>query len=113
MPDRHRLVLRGSDHPATFTVELDGERLTCVSRVELVADANGRAEARLTVPSELVEMDVDVQAFVAAHTPTGDDGSASTHEPTVHVSLSDLDQHTLDAAVRRVLRHERIASRRR
>lgn len=113
MPDHHRLVLRGSGHPATYTVELDGEPLSFVSRVELVLDANGAAEVRLTVPGALVETDVDVQAFVTAYTPTGDDGSASTHEPTVHVSLSDLDQHTIDAAVRRVLRHDLIAFRRR
>ncbi|MFI1165634.1 hypothetical protein ACH4UM_18965 [Streptomyces sp. NPDC020801] len=109
MPDRHRLVLRGSGDPATFTVELDGEPLTFVSRVELVVDARGAAEVRLTVPGALVETDADVEAFVAAHTPADDSGS--THEPTVHVALSDIEQHTLDAAVRRVLRHVDVRRR--
>lgn len=111
MPEHHRLVLRGQGDPSTYTVEVDGEPLTFVSRVELTLDANGAAEVRLTVPGALVDTDVDVEAFVTAHTSAGDDGSASTHEPTVHVSLSDLDQHTIDAAVRRVLRHADVRRR--
>lgn len=104
MPDRRkqRLVLRSHDN-GTFTVELDGQPLTFVSRVALIADADGTAEVRLTIPRELLTIDADAEAFVTAHTPAGDDDSTSTHEPTVHVSLSDIDQKTIDAAVRRVI----------
>lgn len=108
MPARRkkRLALRSTD--GTFTVELDGQPLTFVSHVVLVADANGAAEARLTVPGELVAIDAEAEAFITAHTPTGDDDSVSTHEPTVHVALSDLDQNTIDAAVRRVLWRDKL-----
>jgi hypothetical protein len=113
MPDRKRLTLRCDGSPAQAAIELDGEPLSFVSRVELVLDANGAAEVRITLPGELVDVDADVQAFVTAHAAGGDDESASTHEPTVFVGLSGVDQQTIDAAVRRVLRHERIASVRR
>src|SRR5689334_18426072 len=103
---RKRLTLRSQDN-GTFTVELDGQPLTFVSRVELVVDARGGSEARLVVPAEIIETDVDVEAFVTAHSDQPDD-SVSTHEPTVHVSLSDVDQNTIDAAVRRVLWRDKL-----
>lgn len=109
MPERkkQRLALRSTDD-GTFTVELDGQPLTIVSRVVIVADAYGAAEVRLTVPGELVAIDAEAEAFITAHTLAGDDDSASTHEPTVHVSLSDIDQNTIDAAVRRVLWRDKL-----
>lgn len=109
MPERRkeRLVLRSTDN-GSFTIELDGQPLRCVSRVVLVADANGTAEARLTVPAELLAVDADAEAFVTAHTPAADDDSTDTHDPTVHVSLSDLDQTTIDAAVRRVMWRDKL-----
>ena len=109
MPERRkkRLALRSTDD-GTFTVELDGQPLTIVSRVVIVADANGAAEARLTIPGELVAIDAEAAAFITAHTPAGDDASVSTHEPTVHVSLSEIDQQTIDAAVRRVMWRDKL-----
>lgn len=113
MSDRHRLTLRSDGDPARAAIELDGEPLSFVSRVELVLDANGAAPVRLIVPGGVVDVDADVQAFVTANAAGDDDESTATHEPAVFVGLSAVDQQTIDAAVRRVLRYERIASIRR
>ena len=77
MPDRHRLVIRHSGIPAATVVELDGKPLSFISRVELVVDARGHAEARLIVPGELVDLEADVEAFVLAHAASGDDRSGA------------------------------------
>lgn len=100
MPDRKRLVLRNGSHPGTSTVELDGEPLTFISRIEVVLDANGTAEARLTVPGALLDVDADVQAFVTAHAPSED--AESTGSPDVHVHVNgNTDPKALKAAILR------------
>jgi hypothetical protein len=66
-PERHRLVVRCDGDPTTATIELDGEPLTFVSRVELVLDVNGQAEARLAVPAAILDIEADAVAFVTAH----------------------------------------------
>lgn len=61
----HRLVLRSGVNPGTMSIELDGEPIAFVSRVELVVDGDGRGEAKLTIPAELFDLDVDASAFLA------------------------------------------------
>ncbi|MCI3277635.1 hypothetical protein [Streptomyces cylindrosporus] len=75
MSNRHRLVVRSEGAPDTTTIELDGEPLSFVSRVELVVDARGHAEARIVVPGAIVDMEADAEAFVLAHVPRGTDGN--------------------------------------
>ena len=62
-----RLQLRYNGGPETFALHLDGEPVTCVSRAELVFDTNGEAEAQLTVPTALLEIDVDAAMLIAAN----------------------------------------------
>lgn len=75
MSERHHLEIRSKEHPLRRAVYLDGEELTFVSRIELAFDANGESSAVITVPGELIDIDVDATAFVTAHTteaePTG------------------------------------------
>lgn len=108
MPKRRkeRLVLRSTDN-GTFTVELDGQPLTFVSRVEFVAGANGRAEARLTVPAAILEVDAEVAAFVTAHSDQTDD------EPTINFTVegSALTKQDIADAVRAVMDQERARGR--
>lgn len=107
MPDQKRLVLRCDGNPAQAVIELDGEPLSFVSRLELVLDASGAAEVRLTVPGEIVDVDADVKAFVTAHAAGGDDESASAHglpphpgdTVTVNIEGSVLNDATLRDAV--------------
>lgn len=65
---QHRLVVRAPGNPRLATVELDGQQLTFVSRIEFTLDLNGKSEAKLTVPVEFIDLDVDAAAFVTAHT---------------------------------------------
>lgn len=62
-----RLQLTANGHPARVTLSLDGEPITFVSRLELSLDCNGESTVCLTAPAELVDIDVDVAAFVTAH----------------------------------------------
>lgn len=67
---RHRLELRcPTGNPDQATIHLDGEQLLFVTRIELVLDgATREATARLTIPAAYLDLDVDVAAFVTAHT---------------------------------------------
>lgn len=104
MPDRRkkRLALR-STADGTFTVELDGQPLTFVSRVEFVADANGHAAARLTIPAAILEVDAEVDAFVTAHSDQADDS-----EPKVNIEIDGtrLTKQDVHDAVRLALHRE-------
>jgi len=67
--NRHRLELRCPDgNPNRATIHLDGQQLLFVTRIELDFDCNGSGDVKLTVPTALVDLDVDVAAFVTAHT---------------------------------------------
>jgi hypothetical protein len=76
MAERHRLQIHcPNGSPAEATIRLDGEQLMFVSRIELVLDcATREVTARLTVPSEMLDLDMDAAAFVTAHVDEPADG---------------------------------------
>jgi len=88
VPERHRLKLttRNGD-PRQTAIEVDGEPVLNCQRVELVLDANGESQVRLTFPGALVDVDADVAAFVQAHVPTGDDEAVVRVEHHHHPSV--------------------------
>lgn len=101
-PQKKRLVLR-SHANGTHTVELDGQPLSFVSRVELAVDAQGCGEARLSIPAEILDVEADVAAFVTAHSDQTDD-----NEPTVNLTVegSALTKQDVADAVRAVMYQE-------
>lgn len=62
-----RLQLRCEGRPARAVITLDGEPIAFASRIELSLDCHGASTVCLTVPAGLVDIDVDVAAFVTAH----------------------------------------------
>jgi hypothetical protein len=76
--------------PALTTIELDGQLLNFVTRVELVLDTDTHeAAVKLTIPGALVDLDVDAAAFVAAHTPR--DTTAPDPDPPTACTATFLD----------------------
>lgn len=77
----HRLrVVSPPGDPAEAVVELDGQPLDFVSRIELVLDADtSEATVRLSVPAAVLDLDMDAQAFVTAHAAQNE---AMSEQPT-------------------------------
>lgn len=74
-PQRHKLTIRSAGN-VFGPIELDGQPLPFISRIELALDADGRSEARLTVPAAYLDIDADVAAFLTAHAETDDEAPA-------------------------------------
>lgn len=102
MTERHRLQIHcPNGSPSEATIRLDGEQLLFVSRFELVLDSATReATVRLTIPAEMLDLDVDAAAFITAYgetvsTAKADSGDALTATCTASILAATAGQERL------------------